>query len=171
MASFESPHPGAYIREKVLPAGLTVTAAAKQLGVGRPALSNLLNGNAALSPDMAVRLQKTFGCDGEDLLRRQAAYDRAKAQVREPKIAVRAYTPSILAIKALQIEAWADRIDARHELAALLRRLVYSIGEGLTQLDFPAFENAQRHGWDGFVRADAATPWIPLGESGWEFGV
>jgi addiction module HigA family antidote len=171
MSLSESPHPGAYIREKVLPAGLTVTAAAKQLGVGRPALSNLLNGNAALSPDMAVRLQKTFGCDGEDLLRRQAAYDRAKAQVREPEIAVRAYTPSILTIKALQIEAWADRIDARHELAALLRRLVYSTGEGLTQLDFPAFENAQRHGWDGFVQANAATPWIPLGESGWEFGV
>lgn len=171
MSEFESQHPGQYIRAKVLPAGLTVTAAAKQLGVGRPALSNLLNGNAALSPDMAVRLQKTFGCDSEDLLRRQAAYDRAQAQIREPEIAVRAYTPSVLAIKAMQIEAWADRIDARNELAALLRRLVYSTGEGLTQLDFPAFENAQRHGWDGFVQAEAATPWIPLGESGWEFGV
>ncbi|MDA8249678.1 MAG: HigA family addiction module antitoxin, partial [Rhodospirillales bacterium] len=171
MSESEVPHPGAYIREHVLPAGLTVTAAAKQLGVGRPALSNLLNGNAALSPDMAVRLQKTFGCDSEELLRRQAAYDRAQAQTREPEIAVRAYAPSILSIKAIQIEAWAGRIDARHELAALLRRLVYSTGEGLTRLDFPAFENAQRHGWDGFVQADAATPWIPLGDSGWEFGV
>jgi addiction module HigA family antidote len=164
-------HPGLFIREKVLPPGLTVTAAAKQLGVGRPALSNLLNGNAALSPDMAVRLQKTFGCDSDELLRHQAAYDRAQAQVREPGIAVRAYTPSVLAIKAMQIEAWADRIDARHEFAALLRRLVYSTGEGLTQFDFPAFENAQRHGWDGFVQAEAATPWIPLGGAGWEFGV
>lgn len=171
MIEAEPYHPGIFIREHVLPSGLTVTAAAKQLGVGRPALSNLLNGNAALSPDMAVRLQKTFGCDSEDLLRRQAAYDRAEAQAREPEIAVRAYAPSVLAIKAMQIEAWADRIDARHELAALLRRLVYSTGEGLTQLDFPAFENAQRHGWDGFVQADAATPWIPRGESGWEFGV
>lgn len=171
MSRSEASHPGMYIREKVLPAGLTVSAAAKQLGVGRPALSNLLNGKAALSSDMAVRLQKTFGCDSEDLLRRQAGYNRAQAQAREPEISVRAYTPSILAIKAMQIEAWADRIDARHELAALLRRLVYSTGEGLTQLDFPAFENAQRHGWDGFVQADAATPWIPLGEPGWEFGV
>ena len=163
-------HPGVYIRENVLPAGMTVTAAAKQLGVGRPALSNLLNGKAALSSDMAVRLQKTFGCDRAELLRRQAAYDRVQVQAREPEIAVRAYTPSALAIKAMQIEAWADRIDARHELAALLRRLVYSTGEGLTQLDFPAFENAERHGWDGFVQAEAATPWIPLGQSGWEFG-
>ena len=171
MNEAEVPHPGAYIREHVLPAGLTVTAAAKQLGVGRPALSNLLNGNAALSPDMAVRLQKTFGCDSQELLRRQGAYDRAQAKTREPGLAVRAYAPSVLSIKAMQIEAWADRIDARHELAALLRRLVYSTGAGLTQLDFPAFENAQRHGWDGFVQADATTPWIPLGGSGWEFGI
>lgn len=171
MNQFEPQHPGPYIREQVLPAGLTVTAAAKQLGVGRPALSNLLNGKAALSSDMAVRLQKTFGSDSEDLLRRQAAYDSAQAQAREPEIAVRAYAPSILAIKAIQIEAWADQIEARNEFAALLRRLVYSTGEGLTQLDFPAFENAQRRGWDGFVQAEAATPWLPLGESGWEFGV
>ncbi len=171
MSDFEPQHPGIYIREKVLPASLTVTAAAKQLGVGRPAFSNLLNGNAALSPDMAARLQKAFGCDSEDLLRRQASYDRAQFQAREPSIIVRAYAPSILAIKAIQVEAWAERIDARHEFAALLRRLVYSTGEGLTQLDFPAFENAQRHGWDGFVQAEAATPWIPLGASGWEFGV
>ena len=171
MNESEAPHPGTYIRQQVLPAGLTVTAAAKQLGVGRPALSNLLNGKAALSAQMVFRLQKTFGCDSEELLRRQAAYDRAQAQTREPEIAVRAYAPSVLSIKAMQIEAWADRIDARHELAALLRRLVYSTGEGLTQLDFPAFENAQRHGWDGFVQAAAATPWIPLGDSGWEFGV
>src|ERR1700755_820067 len=99
MSKSDSPHPGVYIREQVLPAGLTVTAAAKQLGVGRSALSNLLNGNAGLSPDMAVRLQKTFGCDSENLLRRQAAYDGAQAQVREAEIAVRAYAPSILAIK------------------------------------------------------------------------
>ena len=171
MSQPEASHPGVHIREKVLPAGLTVTAAAKQLGVGRPALSNLLNGKAALSSDMAVRLQKAFGCDSEYLLRRQAAYDRAQARSREPEIAVRAYTPTVLAIKAMQIEAWASRIDARHELAALLRRLVHSTGKGLTQVDFPAFENAQRHGWDGFVQTEAATPWIPLGASGWEFGV
>ena len=171
MSESEALHPGTCIRENVLPTGLTVTAAAKQLGVGRPALSNLLNGNAALSPDMAVRLEKTFGCDSKMLLRLQATYDQAQAQAREPALAVRAYTPSILAIKAMQIEAWADRIDARHEFAALLRRLVYSTGDALTQIDFPAFENAQRHGWDGFVQAQGATPWIPLGESGWEFGV
>lgn len=171
MVESSAAHPGTFIRENILPPGLTVTAAAKRLGVGRPALSNLLNGNAALSTDMAVRLQKAFRCDSEDLLRRQAAFDQVQAQAREAGIAVRAYTPSILAITAMQIEAWADRIDARHEFAALLRRLVYSTADSRTRLDFPAFENAQRHGWDGFVEAEAATPWIPLGRSGWEFGV
>jgi hypothetical protein len=37
-------------------------------------------------------------------------------------------------------------------------------------VDFPAYDSAQRHGWDGFITADAATPWIPRGDSGWEFG-
>ena len=52
---------GEYIRQHVLPAGMSVKEAANRLGVGRPALSNLLNGNAALSADMALRLEKSFG--------------------------------------------------------------------------------------------------------------
>ena len=50
-------HPGSYIKQSVLPAGLSVTAAAKTLGIGRPALSNLLNGNASLSSEMATRIE------------------------------------------------------------------------------------------------------------------
>ena len=69
---------GEYIRQQVIPAGMSVKEAANRLGVGRPALSNLLNGNAALSPDMAVRLEKSFGADRQKLLDMQAAADRAK---------------------------------------------------------------------------------------------
>ena len=54
-------HPGLYIKSHVLPATVSVKEAAKLLGVGRPALSNLLNGKASLSPEMALRLEKTFG--------------------------------------------------------------------------------------------------------------
>ena len=164
-------HPGSYIRLNVLPPDLTVTAAAKRLGVGRPALSNLLNGNASLSSDMAIRVEKAFGVDSTVLLRMQAAYDRARAQAREPEIAVRAYAPSVLDIKAIQIEAWSERIVVRSEFAAFLRRLVASTALGLTNIDFPAHENSQRHGWDGQVTVESATPWVPLGDSGWEFGV
>ena len=56
------PHPGAFIRTEILdPLDLTVTAAAQVLGVSRPTLSSLLNGQADLSGDMALRLEKAFG--------------------------------------------------------------------------------------------------------------
>jgi addiction module HigA family antidote len=154
-----------------LPADLSVTAAAKALGVGRPALSNLLNGNASLSPEMATRIEKAFGASSEGLLKMQADYDRSLARDKEPAIAVRSYVPSFMSIKAMQIEAWSERQEARAELAVLIRRLVVSTGAALSKADFPAFENSQRKGWDGTVVAGSATPWIPLGNSGWEFGV
>jgi plasmid maintenance system antidote protein VapI len=46
-------HPGTYVRESIIPSGMSVTEAAKRLGIGRPALSNFLNGKSALSPEMA----------------------------------------------------------------------------------------------------------------------
>lgn len=61
---FEPPHPGATLREDILPAlGLTVTEAARQLGVTRTALSRVLNGHAGISPDMARRIEAWLGLD------------------------------------------------------------------------------------------------------------
>ena len=71
-------HPGLHIRDNVIPKKMAVKEAAKLLGVGRPALSNLLNGNADLSPEMAARLEKVFGADQQDLLKKQAAFDQNK---------------------------------------------------------------------------------------------
>jgi addiction module HigA family antidote len=166
-----SGHPGLYIRQTVLPADLSVTAAAKTLGVGRPALSNLLNGNASLSSEMATRIEKAFGASSEALLKMQADYDRSLARDKELALVVRSYVPSFMSIRAMQIEAWSERQEARAELAVLLRRLVVSTGIELAKTDFPAYENSQRKGWDGIVTAGSATPWIPLGNSGWEFGI
>ena len=150
---------------------MSVTDAAKRLGVGRPALSNLLNGNSSLSPNMAVRLEKSFGADRQELLDIQAAFDRYDRQGKEKRIAARTYVPSFLTIKARQIEDWTEgNIPARHLLAVLLRKLIHSTGDELRQVDFPGYDNAERGGWDGWVEADAATPWIPEGKSGWEFG-
>jgi hypothetical protein len=70
----------------------------------------------------------------------------------------------------MQIAAWAEKIDTRAQLPALLRKLVFSTGTNLTKVDFPAYDNAQRHGWHGYVETDTTTPWIPTGPSGWEFG-
>jgi addiction module HigA family antidote len=170
-ATNDAPHPGKYIKANVIPKGMPVKKAAELLGVGRPALSNLLNGNAGLSSDMALRLEKTFGVvTREALLQRQAEYDQQQNRHREKEVAVRAYAPSFMDITATQIEAWADKHDARPEVAVLLRKLVLSTGTNILKIDFPAHDNAQRHGWDGLVETDTATPWIPTGLSGWEFG-
>jgi len=81
------PHPGLTLRDDVLPAlGLGVTQAAEQLGVSRVALSRVLNGRAAISPDMALRLEAWLGADrGGDArvwLAQQSAYDVWQAQLR-----------------------------------------------------------------------------------------
>ena len=162
---------GTFIRQQVIPKGMTVTEAAKRLHVGRPALSNLLNGNASLSPEMALRLEKTFGADRQDLLERQVLSDRERRTDADRAVAVTRFVPPFLMIKALQIEAWANTTQARHLLPVLLRKLIHSTGEDLVSVDFPGYDNAQRRGWDGWVEANAATPWIPQGASGWEFGV
>lgn len=164
-------HPGTFIKTKVIPAGLSVKAAAELLGVGRPALSNLLNGNAALSAEMALRLEKAFGVTQKQLLELQAEYDRLQDRTDGSEVAVRTYVPSYLKIKASQIESWAKRnVEARSLLAVLLRKLVNSTGQKLTHVDFPGYDNSERKGWDGQVISGSATPWIPLGKSGWEFG-
>lgn len=82
---YNPPHPGKTLREDVLPAlGLSVTEAAMQLGVARPSLSRVLNGHAAISPEMAIRLEKWLGNDNggrADLwLAEQVSYDLWQAR-------------------------------------------------------------------------------------------
>jgi addiction module HigA family antidote len=163
---------GKYIRDHVIPDGLSVKDAAARLAVGRPALSNLLNGKSALSPDMAVRLEKSFGADRQKLLDMQAASDRETRRDSEKAVAVRKYVPNFLSIKAKQIHEWAaTTLPARQHLPVLLRRLANSTGHDLRRVDFPGYDNAERKGPDGIIEAGAATAWIPAGVSYWEFGV
>ena len=61
---FTPPHPGLTLRDDVLPAlGLTVTQAAKQLDVSRVTLSRVLNARAAISPEMALRIEAWLGAE------------------------------------------------------------------------------------------------------------
>lgn len=164
-------HPGTYIRDKVIPPKMAVKEAAKLLGVGRPALSNLLNGNADLSPEMAARLEKVFGADHQELLKMQVAFDQSKQGPLAQNLPVGAYVPSFLKVTARDIEHWADgNLEARSLLPVLLRKLVNSTGQDLSAVDFPGYDQAEKKGWDGRVDAGAATPWIPTGKSVWEFG-
>ena len=165
-------HPGPYIRDHVIPRGMSVKDAAQRLGVGRPALSNLLNGNSSLSAEMAVRLEKAFGADRQTLVNLQASFDRYQRRAGDREVAVRAYVPAFLTIKARQIHDWAEgNIEARQHLPVLLRKLVHSTGHDLRQVDFPGYDNAERQGWDGLTDTGAATAWVPEGRCCWEFGV
>ena len=75
------PHVGGFVKhEIVVPLELTVTEAAKALGVTRPALSALLNEHVDLSSEMAVRIEKAFGVSMDTLMRMQNSYDIAKAR-------------------------------------------------------------------------------------------
>lgn len=87
-------HPGRFLRTEIVEAhGLSVTGAAKVLGVSRPTLSSLLNARADLSGDMALRFEKAFGVDMETLMRMQNSYDIARARKRAKTIHVERYRP------------------------------------------------------------------------------
>ncbi|MDE0335744.1 MAG: HigA family addiction module antitoxin [Defluviicoccus sp.] len=94
MAMSDPPHPGRGIRENCPePLGLNVTEAATVLGVARHTLSRVLNGHAAISPEMAIRLEKAGWSNAEFWLRRQTAYDLAQARKEEDRIDVERYKP------------------------------------------------------------------------------
>ena len=94
MTMINAPHPGRSIRANCLePLGLNVTDAAKVLGVARHTLLRVLNGHAAISPGMAIRLEKAGWSNAEFWLRRQATYDLVQARKREDRIIVAPYQP------------------------------------------------------------------------------
>lgn len=87
-------HPGAILREEILaPLNLNVTKAAKALGVRRATLSDLLNEKAALSPEMALRIEKAFGVSMDMMLRIQTAWDIATTRQRAEDVHVSRFEP------------------------------------------------------------------------------
>jgi addiction module HigA family antidote len=91
----DPPHPGEIIRDQCLePLKLSVTDAAKGLGVTRKALSELLNGHAGISPEMAIRLERAFGSTAETWLRMQLEYDLWQAEQRAGDLKVTRFAVS-----------------------------------------------------------------------------
>lgn len=87
-------HPGNFIRTEIIEElDLNVTRTAEILGVRRATLSDLLNGNAALSPEMALRIEKAFGVGMDMLLQMQAWYDASLMRARASEITVQRYEP------------------------------------------------------------------------------
>ena len=87
------PHPGQSVRHDCLePLGLSVTEAARRLGVSRKQLSSLVNCRSGISPEMAIRLDKAFGGGAETWYRLQAAWDLARAMKQAHRIEVERQT-------------------------------------------------------------------------------
>lgn len=89
------PHPGLSVRHDCLePLALSITEAAKCLGVSRKQLSDIVNCHAGISPEMAIRLDKAFGGGAEIWLRLQTAYDLARVMRRADQIKVERLAPT-----------------------------------------------------------------------------
>lgn len=89
------PHPGDFIRAEILDElGLSVSKAAEILDVRRATLSDLINAKAALSPEMALRIEKAFGVSMDTLLRMQAWWDTCTMREQADTITVERYTPT-----------------------------------------------------------------------------
>ncbi|WP_048306454.1 HigA family addiction module antitoxin [Halomonas sp. PR-M31] len=90
MLMHNPPHPGEVIKELCLePLGLSVTAAAKALGVSRKTLSAVINGNAGISPEMAIRLSIAFDTSAESWLNQQSQYELWHAEQRRHELQVK----------------------------------------------------------------------------------
>jgi antitoxin HigA-1 len=90
MLMHNPPHPGEVLRDLCLePLGLSVTAAAKALGVSRKTLSTLLNGHAGISPEMAIRLSIAFDTSAESWLQQQLHYDLWQAEQHRKELDVK----------------------------------------------------------------------------------
>ncbi len=89
MLMHNPPHPGEIIKELCLePLGLTVTEAAKALGISRKTLSSIINGKAGISPEMAVRLSIAFNTSSESWVNQQSQYDLWQAEQHRSELHV-----------------------------------------------------------------------------------
>ena len=86
-------HPGRIVKGSMEELGLSITDAAKVLGVTRPTISKLINGHSSVSPEMAIRLSKAFGSTPEFWLRLQFNYDLAQMMAKVDEIKVERYRP------------------------------------------------------------------------------
>jgi len=91
------PHPGNSIKDACLdPLNLSVTDAAGVLGVARHTLSRVINGQAGISPEMAIRLERAGWSNADHWMRLQAAYDLAQARMNAGAIKVKRYAPLLV---------------------------------------------------------------------------
>ena len=95
MAMKTPPHPGEMIGDSLEEMGISVSAAARTLGVSRQQLHNVIAGRSGIAPEMAVRLEKALGSDAETWLRMQSNYDLAQIRMRVSSFFVERLVPKV----------------------------------------------------------------------------
>jgi addiction module HigA family antidote len=94
--AMKPPHPGSFIKDEIFePLGLTIVRAAEVLGVRRATVSDLVNGKASLSAEMALRIEKAFGVSMNMLLHMQAWYDEHAIRLEADRIKVARFKPQV----------------------------------------------------------------------------
>ena len=89
------PHPGELIGDSLEELGMSISAAAKGLGITRQQLHNLIAGRSGVTPEMAVRFEKALGSSADTWLRMQMNYDLAQIRKRASSIDVKRFAPKV----------------------------------------------------------------------------
>ena len=89
------PHPGSGLRDDIEALGLSIAEAAKGLGVTRQQLYRVINGECAITPEMAVRLEKAIGSTADQWLRLQMNYDLAQVRAKGSSLSVKRFEPKV----------------------------------------------------------------------------
>jgi len=89
------PHPGELIGDSLAELGMSISAAAKGLGITRQQLHNLIAGRSGVTPEMAVRFEKALGSSADTWLRMQMNYDLAQIRKRASSIDVKRFAPKV----------------------------------------------------------------------------
>ena len=89
------PYPGRLVKDEIEELGLTIADAAKGLGVTRQQLYRVINGECAITPEMAIRLEKAIGSTADTWLRMQMNYDLAQIRLRASAIKVKRLEPKV----------------------------------------------------------------------------
>lgn len=161
-------HPGRFVYENILKKRrISVTEAAKRLGMSRVNLSNFLNGKIAATPKMATKIEAVFGLSANRLLAMQSALE---TEEQRSVVETRPYISPFPVITATDLEHWADNESSRTEFPVLVRRLIHATCRNITACDFPGYDNGSRPGWDGQLTLDSGNEWVPSGKSVWELG-
>lgn len=162
----EIPGYGESVRRQLEQLGFSQTDLAERSGVSRQTISRAVN-HDEVSDRTAERIAAGLGQASG-----RSTPSRASAGVLESKSRVDRLRPTGAGLcDASDLAAWADRREAQSLLPKVVRRLVLATGSSVTETHFRADEGVQLSGWDGIVHAEASSPFVPDGASGWELGV